>query len=332
MLLISLSLLCSCAQNTSDVETAKYAIIYTTDSGGKTEFLWLDDTFSEVATTKYNFSGASYDGFKNSNVYNGSLLLLPYGDSDKRDYGKIVLIDFSSGEEKTIDYGRTNITDWSEENGTVAIASNLNNESYIDVVNLQNKDRKSITMPDGLIAYSVIVHDGVIYAITGNLDDNIKFCRIDKDGGANETLIDIKSNNPPGFLQQYSDSIYFISEGRLIIYDIEKKNAKDIELTNNTAFNLQIVGDKMWIAYTDIHDPNAKSLIECRECSSGNVINKTTHDGGVLQMEEKSGELVVMDFDSVTVYDINSEPMNEIQHFDCEDKKGYYLGGFVLTD
>ena len=325
--MITAVLLCGCGST----EEACWGVIYTTESGNKTKVKWLDKDFKEVAETGYDFSGAQLGGFRNMTETPKDVVLLPEGEVGKSDYGKVVLLDKKTGDTKEVAYDRTNVTGYSFEEGKVAVASNLNTESFVTVVDLDTEKKEEYKLPEGIIVYEVILHKGNVYGMVGDPDDRYSFAEFLVPEKKMKILMELDEEEAPGFLCSYEDEILFPSRDGLVEYNIKNGKSATEKLTRSDAFNLNVAGDILWICYTDIQTEGYGSLIEGRDLKTGEIKWSAQHPGEVLQLEAWNDKVAVLDYETITVYELREgKIMKKIASHKCNDKT-YYVGGFFLT-
>lgn len=325
-------LLTGCQYNNTKgtLSSAKYAVLYTTDSGDRSQIEWLDQAFQVTATSKYPFSGASLDGFANASMQDGKLVLVPRGDGQKKDYDKIVLVNTNSGQAETIDIGRTNSTGFSVEGHQAAVVSNLNWQFYIDLVDLDTGNIQSMTVADeNLYVTDVILAGGQIYAgaLRGDQEGSC-LCRMDMDAGACEILLELPDEI--NFLEWDGAHLLFFSQGELVKYKIATGEHASYPLTRTDPFNLQMTDGVMWIAYTDIHNEQCDSLIEARSTVTDEVLYSAAHHGAILQVEYDGEYVYVAGYDQLHQYRTDRSALRLTEHIPLE-KHGFYFGGFYLT-
>ena len=64
-------------------------ILYTTSSHGGSCVTWVDDDLEEVDESRYSFSAAYYDGYRNMCGQDGKVYLYPRGDYERKDNTKL---------------------------------------------------------------------------------------------------------------------------------------------------------------------------------------------------------------------------------------------------
>ena len=82
-------------------------ILYTTSSHGGSCVTWVDDDLKEVDESRYSFSAAYYDGYRNMCGQDGKVYLYPRGDYERKDNTKLQMIDMADGSAQEIDYDFT---------------------------------------------------------------------------------------------------------------------------------------------------------------------------------------------------------------------------------
>ena len=89
-----LALLSGCSQRHDYVpfENAEIGILYSTDNQNISKIEWFDEGLRSLGTEEYPFAGASVSQ-SNAHLNNGCVYLAPTGLENKKDYGKIAVID-----------------------------------------------------------------------------------------------------------------------------------------------------------------------------------------------------------------------------------------------
>lgn len=310
-----------------DLSAAVKALLYTTDTGNQSQIMWWNDEWQVIGTSRYAFSGASLDGFKNASVSDGKLILVPRGEAQERDYGKIVLIDTSDGTYETIDIGRINPTSFDVERNMVAVTSNLNMECFIDVADITTKSVQSMSLNDyGLCVTDVVLVNGEVYgvAVRNDLESSL-LCHIDVHNQICEEIMPLSDDSP--FLGKHGDDVVLTSHDKMIRYNTKSKEYTEQTLTRNDAFNINICGDVILIAYTNIHDREYDSLVEARDYATNTVIGEMSQPGAILQLESDGELMYVLGYDKLYQYRMQAGKFTLIKSISCE-MNGYYLGGF----
>ena len=89
-------------------------VLYSTDSGNRSVIEWYDSELNSLGTDSYPFSGASVSQ-TNAHMQDDTVFLAPTGEEQKKDYGKIALINPTKGSFEEINTGRVNQYDCSVE-------------------------------------------------------------------------------------------------------------------------------------------------------------------------------------------------------------------------
>lgn len=312
---------------TGDISAAAHAMLYTTDVGNHSKITWLSDDCQMIGTSGYAFSGASLDGFKNASVSGGKIILVPRGETQEKDYGKIVMIDTENGASETIDIDRINPTSYDAEENMVAVTSNLNMECFIDLADITTKKVQSMSLKDyGLCVTDVVLVNGDVYgvAVRNDLESSL-LCHIDVHNQICEEIMPLSDDSP--FLGKHGDDVVLTSRDKMIRYNTKSKEYTEQTLTRNDAFNINICGDVILIAYTDIHDREYDSLVEARDYATNAIIGEMSQPGAVLQLESDGEWVYVLGYDKLYQYRMQAGKFTLIKSISCE-MSGYYLGGF----
>ena len=310
-----------------DLSAATCAVVYTTDTGDHTHIEWLDKNMKAVDSTNYSFSGASLDGFANAAMYDNRIILAPRGDNQTRDYGNIAVIHTSDGKLDEIAINHVNPTGCSVEGPTVAVISNLNMVNYIDLANINTGEVKTVELDatEPTLMDVILIDDHIYgYAMVDN-SDGCCICSVDISSGKCKVIAELPDAST--FMAKYGKELLFISDGQLVRYDTSSEKIRRQTLTRKDAFNLQVIGNTAWVAYTDIHDAEYDSLMEAIDLESGNVICSTRHKGAIMQLEGNDNTIFVLGFDKLYQYILTDGSLHLQNSVKCE-KDGYCIGGF----
>ena len=260
-------------------------ILYTTSSHGGSCVTWVDDDLKEVDESRYSFSAAYYDGYRNMCGQDGKVYLYPRGDYERKDNTKLQMIDMADGSAQEIECGRSNVTGYDADGDITACSSNENNICYLDIFNTKTGEHQSMKTED-VTVFDIILAGDLVYGMALDKELKVWLMSFDISRSAQEKLAELPDHDTPGFLQLYDGKILFISDDRLCAYDIEAGSLSRTELTRQGAFNLNLEGANLFIAYTDVFsDGEGDSLLEVRDASDMHVITQETVPGSVLQME-----------------------------------------------
>lgn len=326
---------------------AAAGILLTKDAGGGSKIVWLDDELKQAGGTDYDFSAMYFDGFRNMCSDGSKVWLFPRGDYEKKNYSKMITLDLGSRTAKKTRTGRTNVTGWTYADGQIAFSSNENGVCHLDILSLKTGRKRSMALSDRTV-FDLALHGGKLYgmALTGNL--KVRFESYDLENGRAKVLEKLPDSDTPGFLQVYKDDILFVSDGELVRYDTETGDAGKVRLTRDDAYNLNLSGDTLWIAYTDVFGSSGQSsLIEARDAANGDILAQCGIEGPVVQMEvtapagntdETSGQeeslLWILGERSLSRYSFTGDDIklkDEIGEGEYR-QKGYDTGGIVVVD
>ena len=87
----------------------------------------------ELDESRYSFSAAYYDGYRNMCGQDGEVYLYPRGDYERKDNTKLQMIDMADGSAQEIECGRSNVTGYDADGDIIACSSNENNICYLDI-------------------------------------------------------------------------------------------------------------------------------------------------------------------------------------------------------
>lgn len=304
---------------------ASIGVLYSTDSGNRSLIEWYDSELSSLGTVSYPFSGASVSQ-TNAHIQDNTVFLAPTGEGQKKDYGKIALIDPTKGSFEEIDTNRINQYDCTVEGFYLALTSNLNGECFVDLININNQEIRSLDLSDNsVICTQPILINGEVYASATDGDKNY-LCKCDFTGKRVNIITELLDELST-YLEKHGSDLVWITQGKLVKYNTATKKSESVKLSSSDALNLNIVGDVVWIAYTDPFDENYHSRIEARNYRTGEVICTEKFEGAVLQLEADDSHLFVRTYDELIGYSYTNEKLTEQNRLRCE-KNGYYYGGF----
>ncbi len=307
-------------------------LIYTTEYKDKTKICFLDDGMKEKNTLSYNYPNISYDGFCNSCVKDNKLFLLPKGKAKKLDFGKVIALHLSDGKINEYDFNRTNITDFFYDNEEIYICSNLNGISYLEQYN--NKNIETMEIQNCLLD-TIAVLDGRIFGFISHLDDDkYSFCEFNISAQEYNILLEMNVDDSPCFLEVYKDKLYFAYNNILYEYDTTNDSMSNITLPHNNAFNLTVVGDDLYIAYTDLFEEK-KSYIEVMHLPEKEIVKSMEYNGSILQLEVSKTNpdiIYLMDYENLMEYDISGEVEKMVNKIHLQSSGDYFVGGFFLNE
>lgn len=309
LLLTAVILLMACttaaevSRSAPDIAEASSGIVYTTIYKSTTEIEWLDDDHNAIGTSRYRFPGALMSGYRNMCSVDDRVYIVPDAATDDFNYGKIVRIDLNSGETSYYNYGRVNPTGWCAEGDLIALCSNLNAEYYVDVIDTGSRTIRSVKCPENIRIMELVICDGEIYGLADDEDYHVFLCRCDMEHSEIVPVSDIPGRLIPSFPQTYQGRIYYTAKDRLYRYDPASGKTKEWHLPYDRAFNLNIVGDVLWIGYTDIFDSETVSYVEARRAADGEALTSFSLKGDVHQIEGNGKELLIYANTRVEFYD-----------------------------
>lgn len=115
-------------------------------------------------------------------------------------------------------------------------------------------------------------------------------------------------------------------------YNIQSKAMNEIKLPHANAYNLNLVGDILYIGCTDILN-GTESYVDIMYLPDKEILKSIKYEGVILQLEvSKQNELYILDYDKLTVYDISNEEPILVDWMVMESAQGYYIGGFYLNE
>ncbi len=306
-------------------------LIYTTEYWNTTKICFLDDNMEEKQTLSYHYPNISYDGFCNSFIQNDKLFLLPKGNADKLDYGKVVALNLEDGKIDEYDFGRTNMTDFYFSDEDVYLCSNLNWISYLDQYHDGNIETMEI---QNCLLDTIGVLDGRIFGFISHLDDEkYSFCEFNISEQDYKVLFEMNMDGSPCFMEVYKDKLYFAYNNILYEYDTINDSMSNITLPHNNAFNLTVVGDDLYIAYTDLFEEK-KSYIEVMHLPEKEIVKSMEYNGSILQLEVSKTNpdiIYLMDYENLMEYDISGEVEKMVNKIHLQSSGDYFVGGFFLN-
>lgn len=308
-----------------DFPDASIGVLYSTDSGNRSVIEWYDSKMNSLGTVYYPFSGASVSQ-TNAHIQDNTVFLAPTGEEQKKDYGKIALINPTKGSFEEISTNRINQYDCTVEESYLALTSNLNGDCFVDLIDINNQEIRSMNISgNSLICTQPILINGEVYASATDGDKNY-LCKCDFDGNKVDYITELPDELTT-YLDKHGSDLAWITQGNLVKYNTVTKKSETIKLSSSDALNLNIAGDTVWIAYTDPFDENYHSLIEARNYQTGEVICTKKFEGAVLQLEADDSHLFVRTYDELIEYSYTNEKLTEQNRLRCE-KNGYYYCGF----
>ena len=300
-------------------------VLYSTDSGSRSLIEWYDSDFNSLGTVSYPFSGASVSQ-TNAHIQDNTIFLAPTGEGQKKDYSKIALINPTKGSFEEIDTNRINQYDCTVEGAYLAMTSNLNGECFVDLININNQEIRSLDISDNsVICTQPILINGEVYASATGGDKNY-LCKCDFAGNRVDFITELLDELST-YLEKHGNDLVWITHGKLVKYNTVTKKSESVKLSSSDALNLNIVGDVAWIAYTDPFDENYHSQIEARDYRTGEVICTEKFEGAVLQLEADDSHIFVRTYNELIEYSYTNEKLTEQNRLRCE-KNGYYYTGF----
>ena len=317
------------AGKTGWIDPPAAGILYTTPSHGGSCVSWLNDDLKEMDESRYSFSAAYYDGYRNMCAQDGKVYLFPRGDYDRKDNTKMQIIHMADGSAQEIECGRSNVTGYDVDGDITAYSSNENNICYLDILNIKTGKHQSMETED-VTVFDIILVDDLLYGMALDKELKVWLMSFDVSRSAQEKLVELPDEDTPGFLQLYDGKILFISDNRLCAYDLQTGSMEKTELTREGAFNLNLEGANLFIAYTDVFsDGESESLIEVRDASDMHVITQETVPGCVLQMEV-AGELVwLLGREKLARYTWSEKGLTDRKEQDIK-REGYDVGGVMI--
>lgn len=300
-------------------------VLYSTDSGNCSVIEWYDSELNPLGTDSYPFSGASVSQ-TNAHIQGDTVFLAPTGEEQKKDYGKIALINPTKGSFEEINTDRVNQYDCSVEGDYMVLTSNLNGACYVDLIHIYNKEISTLHIPDNrVICTQPILINGEAFASATN-GDRYYLCKCHFTDNKVSFITELPDERST-YLEKHGDDLALIAQGKLVKYNTVTEESESIQLSHSNALNLNIVGDVAWIAYTDPFDENSHSSIEARNYQTGEVLCSEEFDGAILQLEADDDRLFVRTYEELIAFSFANGKLTEQHRIRCE-KKGYYYGGF----
>ena len=304
-------------------------ILYTTPSHDGSCITWLDDDLEKQDESRYSFSASYYDGYRTMCGQDGKVYLFPRGDYDRKDDTKLQIIHMTDGSAQQIECGRSNVTGYDADGDSTAFSSNENNICYLDTFNIKTGKHQSM-QAEGVTVFDVILAGDLLYGMALDQELKVWLMSFDISGSAQEKLVELPDEDTPGFLQLYDGKILFISDNRLCAYDTRTGNLDKTELTRQGAFNLNLEGANLFIAYTDVFsDGEEESLIEVRDASDMHVITQETVPGSVIQMEVSGDEIWLLGREKLARYTWSEQGLTGRKE-KAVKREGYDVGGFMI--
>lgn len=324
-------LLCGCVEQDKPVQgNPEVGIIYTTHDNAGSMIEWFDAESNSIGRRKYSFSSTYFDGFMNTAIVDNRLFLFPRGNYYEKDYGKLTMIDVNNGDCQEISVGRYNVTGYCVKGDTVAFSSNSNNECYVETLDIKTDERDSIVVEGTTVFDVAFVGDGV-YGVSMDDESNVCLVSFDFERNEYETIMHLPDDDTPAFLQNSGDVLMFISDDKLVKYSTDSHKAEVTELTRPGAYNINLSRDMLWIAYTDIMDDEAESLIEARKIDSGEIVISETVPNPILQMEVRDNRLCIASYEDVVIYEISDNELKTTQRI-IPENSSYDFGGVFLIN
>ena len=334
-LLLCLLVFTGCGQEEEvDMTDVTLGVLIQNDRGTGSEMTWYDKDLNVVGTTKYDFTGA-YVSFTNAVVQDKKIYLAPYGSDEEKDYGKIVEIDPAApSEPRYFETGRVNPIGLSVEGDKLVTTSNLNNEVFIDLIDLKSGEITTIDMElaDPFIMEAILLN-GKVYGSSVSSDANgedyytISLCDFARNTA--KPIIDLQDKDGgPTFLERHGNDLVYLSMGKLVKYDTENETSKTVKLTRKDPYNINVAGDKLFIGYSDPFDDAYESLIEVRDYNTGKVLDSIEHQGNIQQLETNGTAVYVMGTTGeVTKYFFKEGKFREVKTVDAAEGHENYPGG-----
>lgn len=306
------------------------AVVYSSEGEGS-EIQWLDSNLEVLGVS--NLPGnnlGSNIGFQNTEYYDGGFFLIAQGNTPEEN---IVFLIPKEGPFREIQQGRINPTSWDASSDVIAIAGNYNWKSYIDLINIKDGSIQSIDAPDESFVNAVAVGRDCIYGISEDLKKGAKYhvSAYSVSDKRAENLIALDSKETPCFIQEESGKLFLIDNGNLLVYDTGTSSVETVKLTRQDGFNIRISGERLWIAYTNIHEDKQDSIIECRDLTSLKVLCSTSIDDAVMELEPVDNSIYVLGNDMLYEFLIADNEMVLKNKVKCE-RDGMYTACIAVTD
>lgn len=305
-------------------------VIYTTEYKNKSKINFLNEKLKEVNSLPYRYSSMSYDGFSNALIADNELYLLPKGHADKLDYGKVISLNLVDGKIKEYDFGRTNITDFEYNSGSICVSSNLNGKNYIDVYNMQNAQIQTMELQDVMVS-NLVMEENRIFGVMMDLEtDSCFLCEFNLMEDRYEIMYEMEAD--PDFMELYDGNLYVPQGDILYEYNIEERKVGKIKLPHTNAYNLNLIGDILYIGCTDILN-GTKSYVDIMHLPDKKILKSIQYEGIILQMEiSKEDKLYILDYQKLSIYDISKEETVLVESMELTNDGAYYVGGFYLNE
>lgn len=308
-----------------------FGVIYTAEYKDKTQISFFDEKMEAVSSVSYHYPNISYNGFSNTLIVDNELYISPKGHADKLDYGKIISLNLFDGKIKEYDFNRTNITNFACDSRSLCISSNLNGKNYIDVYDMQTEKIQTMELEDVFVS-SLVLQEDKIYGIMMDLEtDGYSLCEFNVMEDKYEILYELETESD--FMEIYQGKLYFACEDILYEYNIQSKTMEKINLPHTNAYNLNLVGDMLYIGCTDILN-GTESYVDIMYLPDKKIVKSIKYEGIILQLEisKEKNKLYILDYDKLTVYDISNEEAILVDSMALESANGYYIGGFYLNE
>ena len=304
-------------------------VLYTTPSHDGSCVTWLDDDLEKTDESRYSFSAAYYDGYRNMCGQDGKIYLFPRGDYDRKDDTKLQIIHMDDGSAQEIECGRSNVTGYDVDGDTYACASNENSICYLDIFNIKTGKHQSMQTED-VTVFDIILAGDLLYGMALDKELKVSLMSFDLSRSVQKKLVELPDKDTPGFLQLFDGKILFISDNRLCAYDTQTGSLKKTELTRKGAFNLNLEGTNLFIAYTDVYsDEESESLIEVRDVTDMHVITQEKVPGCVVQMEVSGDEVWLLGRKKLMHYTWSEKGLIDRKEKNIK-REGYDVGGIMV--
>lgn len=305
-------------------DQAVIGVVYSAEEHEISRLDWLDSSLTHKgnSTIPYTNLGVSV-GFQNT-VYSGNSPIL-VSQSKDGDHVKVIKLDLKENNTQVYPYERINVTDWNADENHVVVTSNLNNEYFIDLLDLNTGSWNGFKLKESVHISSLVVVDQNIYAFAE--DDHKSYlceCNISEEKVVN--LLTLKNKEAPSHLSYMNSYLYFVDGDELVIYNIKDKKDERIKLTRKSEFyNLLATNQCLWIGYTDIHQEDS-SLIEKRDIETGKLLSQGNYDGSIWVLEVDTDNLYVLGLNTVSSYRSNTNKLTKIKEIDIDGTKYSAIG------
>lgn len=221
MLCILFITVCGCSKTDHQVyPDACIGVLYSTDSGNRSIMEWYDSKLNSLGIVSYPFSGASVSQ-TNAHIQNNTIFLAPPGEGQKKDYGKIALIDPTKGRFEEIETNRINQYDCTVEGSYLALTSNLNWECFVDLIDINNQEIRSLDLSgNSVICTEPVLINGEIYASAIDGDKNY-LCKCDFTGNRVDFITELPDELST-YLEKHGNDLVWITQGKLVKYNTAK--------------------------------------------------------------------------------------------------------------